>query len=48
MTSRHLTICIDSESCERLERESQEQRVSRSELARTLLEEGLRMVAHPG
>ena len=48
MASRHLTIRMDSDSFERLERESKRQRVSRSKLARTLLEEGLRMEAHPG
>ena len=48
MPSRHLSIRIDPESFERLERESRRMRLSRSELARTLLEEGLRMEAHPG
>jgi Ribbon-helix-helix protein, copG family len=48
MASKHLTIRIDPDVFERLDRESRRQRVSRSELARTLLEEGLRMEAHPG
>lgn len=48
MASKHLTIRMDPGSFERLDRESRRQRVTRSELARTLLEEGLRMEAHPG
>ena len=48
MASRHLSIRIDPASFERLERESHRMRMSRSEVARTLLEEGLRMEAHPG
>jgi hypothetical protein len=48
MASRHLSIRIDPESLERLERESSRMQLSRSEAARTLIEEGLRMHAHPG
>ena len=48
MASRHLTIRMDPESLDRLDRESRRQRRSRSEVARALLEEGLRMEAHPG
>ena len=48
MASKHLTIRMDPDSFDRLDRESRRQRVTRSELARTLLEEGLRMEAHPG
>jgi hypothetical protein len=48
MPSRHLSIRIDPASLERLDRESRRMRMSRSEAARTLLEEGLRMEEHPG
>jgi hypothetical protein len=39
---------MDPKSLERLDAESRRMRLSRSEVARTLLEEGLRMEAHPG
>jgi hypothetical protein len=48
MASKHLTLRMPSESLERLERESERTGLSRSELARTLIEEGLRMARHPG
>jgi hypothetical protein len=48
MASRHLSLRIEDDTFARLEAESQRERVSRSELARTLIEEGLRMEAHPG
>lgn len=48
MASKHLTIRIGPDAIDRLDRESRRQRMTRSELARTLLEEGLRMQAHPG
>jgi uncharacterized protein (DUF433 family) len=48
MASKHLSIRMDPKSLERLDAESRRMRLSRSEVARTLLEEGLRMEAHPG
>jgi hypothetical protein len=48
MASKHLTLRMSSESLERLERESEREGHSRSELARELIEEGLRMRRHPG
>ena len=48
MASRHLSIRINPESLARLERESRRQRRSVSDVARTLIEEGLRMEAHAG
>ena len=48
MASKHLSIRMEPESLARLDRESLRMRLSRSEVARTLLEEGLRMEAHPG
>jgi hypothetical protein len=46
--SRHLTLRLDPDTLERLDAQSQRAGQARSELARTLLEEGLRMQAHPG
>ncbi len=48
MATKHLSIRIDPEALDRLDRESRHQRMTRSELARQLVEEGLRMEAHPG
>jgi uncharacterized protein (DUF433 family) len=48
MASKHLSIRMDPKSLERLDAESRRMRLSRSEVARTLLDEGLRMEAHPG
>lgn len=48
MTTRHLSIRIDSGTFDRLSAESRRTHRSKSELAKTLLEEGLRMEAHPG
>jgi hypothetical protein len=48
MASRHLSLRIDSTTLERLEAQSQRVGQSRSQLAKTLLEEGLRMESHPG
>lgn len=48
MASRHLTLRMPADALERLERESERTGQSRSELARTLIEEGLRMQRHPG
>ena len=48
MTTQHLSIRIGTDTLGRLDAESQRERMSRSELARTLIEEGLRMEAHRG
>lgn len=48
MSSRHLSLRLESDTYDRLEVESQRTGQSRSQLAKTLLEEGLRMEAHPG
>ena len=48
MTSRHLSLRVDTELLERLERESRLTNQNRSELAKTLIDEGLRMTSHPG
>jgi hypothetical protein len=48
MTTRHLTLRVDIDAFERLDAESKRTRQTRSELAKRLLEEGLRMEAHPG
>ena len=48
MSSRHLSLRLDSDTFERLENRSHQSGQSRSELARVLLDEGLRMEAHPG
>lgn len=48
MASRHLSLRLETETFERLEAESRRAGQSRSELARSLVEEGLRMAAHPG
>lgn len=48
MASRHLSLRIESETFEQLEAESRRSGQSRSELAKTLLREGLRAAAHPG
>ncbi|TVR73829.1 MAG: hypothetical protein EA415_06920 [Sphaerobacteraceae bacterium] len=48
MASRHLSVRIALETFDRLERESRRLPVTKSELAKTLLEEGLRMERHPG
>jgi hypothetical protein len=48
MASRHLTLRIDETTLERLEKESRFAGTTRSQLARDLLEEGLRMQIHPG
>lgn len=48
MSSRHLSLRLESGTYDRLEVESQRTGQSRSQLAKTLLEEGLRMEAHPG
>jgi hypothetical protein len=48
MRSRHLSLRMEDEAFQRLEAESRRSGRSRSELAKTLLDEGLRMEAHPG
>lgn len=48
MATRHLTLRIDPDTFERLEKQSRQAGITRSHLAKTLLEEGLRMEAHPG
>ncbi len=48
MPGRHLSIRVSEETLEHLESESRRSGRSRSDLARTLIEEGLRMQAHPG
>lgn len=48
VSSRHLSLRLESGTYDRLEVESQRTGQSRSQLAKTLLEEGLRMEAHPG
>lgn len=48
MTSRHLTLRLDKATLDRLDAESRRAGTTRSSLARELLDEGLRMQAHPG
>ncbi len=48
MTTRHLTLRVDTDAFDRLDAESKRTKQTRSELAKRLLEEGLRMEAHPG
>lgn len=48
VASRHLTIRLDEDILERLDAESRRAGTSRSQLARDLLDEGLRTQAHPG
>ena len=48
MTTRHLTLRVDADSFERLDAESKRTKQTRSELAKRLIEEGLRIDAHPG
>ncbi len=48
MASKHLTLRMDSDALARLEEASDRTGQTRSELARTLIEEGLRMAKHPG
>ncbi len=48
MTARHLSLRLEAHTLERLDLQSRQSGQSRSQLARTLLEEGLRMEAHPG
>ena len=48
MTSRHLSLRLEPDTLKRLDAQSRRAGLSRSDLARTLLDEGLRMDAHPG
>lgn len=48
MSSRHLSLRMDAAAFARLDAESRRKRRTRSDLAKALIEEGLRMEAHPG
>lgn len=48
MASKHVSIKFGDDIVDRLDAESRRTGQSRSEIAKTLLEEGLRMQAHPG
>lgn len=48
MASTHLSIRIDKSTLERLDAEIERIGKTRSEVAKTLIEEGLRMQDHPG
>jgi len=46
--TRHLSLRLDAETFDRLEEQSRQSNQPRSQVVKTLLEEGLRMEAHPG
>ena len=48
MPSKHLSLRLEPETLERLDQEGRRSGRTRSEVAKTLLEEGLRMEVHPG
>jgi len=48
MPTKHLTLRVSEESLRRLDRESARSNENRSELAKRLIDEGLRMESHPG
>jgi hypothetical protein len=48
MPSRHISFRLDGETFDRLDAHSRQTGQTRSHLAKTLLEEGLRMERHPG
>lgn len=48
MESKHMTLRLDDTLIQRLDQWSRKTGQTRSELARTLLDEGLRMASHPG
>lgn len=48
MASRHLSIRIPEDTLARLDEESRRSGRTRSDLAKTLIDEGLRMEQHPG
>lgn len=48
MPSHHISLRVDDETFDRLEKRSKRAGQSRSRMVNTLLEEGLRMEEHPG
>ena len=48
MATRHLSMRVEDGLVARLDELAKQERTSRSEAARMLIEEGLRMAAHPG
>jgi hypothetical protein len=48
VSSRHFSLRVDDDLIERMDRMAREQGMNRSEMAKTLMEEGLRMAQHPG
>ncbi|MDA0269562.1 MAG: ribbon-helix-helix protein, CopG family [Chloroflexi bacterium] len=48
MPARHLSIRMDEDALDRLDAESRRTGRTRSDIAKTLLDEGLRMERHPG
>jgi hypothetical protein len=48
MPTRHLSLRLESETLDRLDAQSRQTQQSRSQLVKTIVEEGLRMTAHPG
>lgn len=48
VATRHLSVRLEADTFERLEAQSRRAGQTRSELAKTLLDEGLRMEVHPG
>lgn|GEM_PF-292681 len=48
MPSRHLSLRLDADTFDRLEEQSRQTKQPRSQVAKVLLDEGLRMDAHPG
>ena len=48
MPTRHLSLRLDADTFDRIEAQSRQSNQPRSQVVKTLLEEGLRMEAHPG
>jgi hypothetical protein len=48
VATKHLTLRVDQNSLRQLDDESRRQRVTRSELAKRFIDEGLRMEGHSG
>lgn len=48
MNSQHLSVRVEAETLDSLDAESRRTGENRSQLAKRLLDEGLRMAAHPG
>ena len=48
MATRHLTLRVEADCINRLDNQSRRTGQTRSQLAKTLLDEGLRMEEHPG